>query len=463
MEVKLAADAAVIKIKKMRGLIITLVFWILLANYLQAQELETKPKETRTYKKRVLESIEVDILSSYYNQDGGNAAVSGGIGTELLDDATGTIIISVPINSDDILSINAGISAYSSASSSNVDPFDGRQAADPFIASSGESIADVWSNVTMGYAHSSDDRNQIFSGNLSFSQEYDYSSIGIGGSFSHLFNKKNTEVSLNASAFFDNWTLLHPAELRPFGLPGEEDDDEYENFNIDSYTITGNANYNPIVAPMNQTNRNSYALGLGFSQILSKRLQASLAFDLVMQNGLLSTPFQRVYFQDVEDSFIENFHLADDIERLPSSRTKAALGVRLNYYANEFLSVRSFYRHYRDSWRMTSNTVSIEAPIKFLMGQITLYPSYRFYQQASIEFFAPYNKHLSTQEFYTSDNDLSSFSAHQVGIGASYNNIFGTKKLWLFEFKSIDLKYYKYQRNIPFSSNLITIGIKFKL
>ena len=48
MEVKLAADAAVIKIKKMRGLIITLVFWKLLANYLQAQELETKPKETRT-------------------------------------------------------------------------------------------------------------------------------------------------------------------------------------------------------------------------------------------------------------------------------------------------------------------------------------------------------------------------------------------------------------------------------
>ena len=36
------------------------------------------------YKKRVLESAEVDILSSYYNQDGNNASVTGGIGSEAL-------------------------------------------------------------------------------------------------------------------------------------------------------------------------------------------------------------------------------------------------------------------------------------------------------------------------------------------------------------------------------------------
>ncbi|MGB5654292.1 MAG: hypothetical protein WBM56_10720 [Robiginitalea sp.] len=37
--------------------------------------------EARTYKKRVLESTEISFLSSYYTQDGVNAAVTGGIGT----------------------------------------------------------------------------------------------------------------------------------------------------------------------------------------------------------------------------------------------------------------------------------------------------------------------------------------------------------------------------------------------
>ena len=36
------------------------------------------------YKKRVLETTELDLLMSYYTQDGKNAAVSGGIGTEEL-------------------------------------------------------------------------------------------------------------------------------------------------------------------------------------------------------------------------------------------------------------------------------------------------------------------------------------------------------------------------------------------
>jgi hypothetical protein len=41
-----------------------------------------------TYKKRVLENTEIDILTSFYTQDGKNAAVTGGIGTEKLNDFT---------------------------------------------------------------------------------------------------------------------------------------------------------------------------------------------------------------------------------------------------------------------------------------------------------------------------------------------------------------------------------------
>ena len=45
-----------------------------------------------------IEPVELDILASYYRQDGNNAAVTGGIGTELLTDYTSKIILSVPLN-----------------------------------------------------------------------------------------------------------------------------------------------------------------------------------------------------------------------------------------------------------------------------------------------------------------------------------------------------------------------------
>jgi len=127
----------------------------------------------KTYKKRVLETTEVDFLTSYYSQDGDNAAVSGGLGTEELTDFTGTFIVSIPLNDDDVLTIDAGVSAYTSASSSNVGPFDGGEPADPFVASSGASSSDTWASLSGSYSHSSDDRNTIVSGKLSVSREYD--------------------------------------------------------------------------------------------------------------------------------------------------------------------------------------------------------------------------------------------------------------------------------------------------
>ena len=168
---------------------------------------------SQSYKKRVLETIEVDILSSYYSQDGENAAVSGGLGTEELTDATGTIIVSIPLNEDDVLTIDAGVSAYTSASSSNVGPFDGNSAADPFVASSGASSADTWANFTTSYSHTSDDRIQIWSALASVSSEYDYFSIGFGGSFTKLFNERNTELSIKGSVYLDSWTAIYPTEL----------------------------------------------------------------------------------------------------------------------------------------------------------------------------------------------------------------------------------------------------------
>ncbi len=443
------------KSKKMniqKALFILFVLFLFVAN-VNAQQGQDA---SNTYKKRVLETTEVDFLTSYYSQSGDNAAVSGGIGTEELTDVTGTFIVSIPLSDDDVLTIDAGVSAYTSASSSNVDPFDGGEPGDPFVASSGASSSDVWTNFTGSYSHSSDDRNTIVSGTISVSSEYDYFSLGFGGGLTKLFNEKNTELSVNANVFLDKWTAIYPSELRSFA-PGANG---LANGFFDDKTITGNPNYNPTFNMFDDETRNSYSVGLGFSQILAKNLQGSIALDLAQQQGLLSTPFQRVYFADVPDSFIESFQLADAIEQLPDARFKIAAGGRLNWYLNETVVIRSFYRYYSDDWGIRSHTANVEVPIK-LSEKFTVYPSYRYYRQTAADYFRRYEEALSTETFYTSDYDLSAYRANQLGIGLSYTDIFTGAHFWKFGLKSIDLKYYKYDRDTTFSSGIVTAGIKF--
>ena len=418
------------------------------------------------YKKRVLESTEVNFLMSYYTQDGSNSAVGGGIGTEELTDLTPTIVVSVPLNDDDVLTIDAGISAYSSASSSNINPFDGDRPADPWYASTGASRSDVWGGVTGSYSHSSDDRNSIWSANMSFSAEYDYLSWGFGGSYTQLFNQKNTEISIKGNVYLDTWSAIYPIELRGFAYTGNgndehDEEDEYEDFNFDYSQITGNPNYNPQhFYPFENEKRNSYSVGLTFSQILSKRLQALVSIDGVFQEGLLSTPYHRIYFADVEDSFVKNFHLADDVERLPDRRIKMALGGRLNYFINERVTLRSYYRYYADDWDIVAHTMRLSIPIK-VSNRFTVYPNYRYYTQAATSFFAPYNEHLSTSKYYTSDYDLSSFDSNQFGLGISYTDILTGFTIWKLGLKSIDLRFSHYQRSNGLTANIVSGGFKF--
>lgn len=427
------------KVLQIKHAILILLFFTVAFGYSQIALQDT----TKVYKKRVLDSVEVDFLASYYNQNGDSAAVTGGIGTQKLQDAAAAIVISVPLNNDDVLTFDAGISAYSSASSSNINPFDGTSAADPFQASSGASSSDALVNFSGVYSHSSDDRNRIWSAKLVGANEFDYSSFGFGGSYAMLFNEKNTELSVDANVYLDQWRPIYPYELRP---------------TIGIHEI----GYNPILHEFSSVNRNSYSVGLGFSQILSKRLQGSLSVDLVKQEGLLSTPFQRVYFNDKEDFYRGNFHLADANEIMPGSRSKVAIGGRFNFYVNEFVTIRTYYRYYADDWDVNSNTASIEVPLK-ISPKFTLYPSYRFYNQTAAKYFAPYNRHLSTEEFYTSDYDLSKYTANQYGFGISYTDIFTSGHIWKFGLKSIDLKFNLYDQSYGLNAFMLAAGFKFVL
>jgi hypothetical protein len=456
------------------------------------------------FKKRVLESTEVDFLLSYYNQDGSKSAVSGGIGSEKLTDVATNIVIAMPLDDDSILTVDLGISSYSSASSSNINPFNATGASGrgddddddddrirafaaapasapygtPWQASSGASKSDQLSAITVNYAHSSDSRNFIWNADVSFSNEYDYTSVGFGGGIAHLFNDKNIELSLKANVYLDQWRPIYPTELHEYSKYGSNflNQGYFAGVTVLDQNGQGTSNYLPSeFQNLSSVNRNSYSASVGFSQVLSKKLQVSVFFDVLQQQGLLSTPYHRIYFADKVNYYIGQaqyipeyesesnagiYKLADDIERLPDSRFKLPIGARINYYINERFVLRTYYRYYSDNWDIQSHTANIELPIK-VSDRFTVFPMYRFYTQSQSKYFAPYETHLSTEKYYTSDPDLATFDSNQYGLGVNYTDIFTGAKIWKFGLKNVDFRYNRYQRSDNLSANIATIGFKF--
>jgi len=455
-----------------------------------------------TFKKKVLEAAEVDLLVSYYKQDGVHSSVSGGMGSEKLTDIASNIVVSIPLNPDDVLTIDAGISSYTSASSSNINPFNSSGASGndddddddraittgpygtPWLASSGASKQDALASFTANYSHSTDDRNFIWNADIAFSNEYDYTSIGFGGGMARLFNEKNTEINLKANVYLDQWRPIYPTELHEFSKYGNAFLNNGYFSGVTVYDQNGitSLNYLPSAFKSIQSvNRNSYSLSFGFSQILTKKLQGSIFFDLLKQEGLLSTPYHRVYFSDKSNYYIGNllnnngqsnilnyenpinkgiYRLADDIERLPQTRFKLPLGIRLNYYINEFFKLRTYYRFYTDDWGIQAHTANIEVPLK-INDRFTVYPIYRYYSQNESKYFAPFEAHLSTEKYYTSDYDLSKFYSNQFGFGVAYVDIFTNAKIGKLGLKNIDFRYNHYQRSDGLYANIFTVAIKF--
>jgi hypothetical protein len=470
----------------------TLFLIILFSSFSYGQEKDT----TIVFKKRVLESAEVDFMASYYDQDGTHSAVSGGIGTEKLNDFATNIIVAMPLNDDDVLTVDLGLSAYSSASSSNINPFNSTSGASggggdddigetatgngptPWQASSGASGKDELLSAVANYTHNSDDRNFIWNADVSFSNEYDYTSVGFGGGVTKLFNEKNTEVSVKANAYIDQWRPIYPTELHEYSLYGNDFQNQgyFSGITILDQNGQPSKDYLPSkFTAVTAVNRNSYSASFAFSQVVTKNFQFSVFFDVLQQEGLLSSPYHRIYFADKPHYYIGQpqyindyaspsnvgvYELADDIERLPNTRFKVPIGARFNYYINERFVVRTYYRYYTDDWDLTANTFNIELPVK-ISDKFTVYPMYRYYSQTQAKYFALYQMHLSTDKYYTSDYDLSTFNASQYGFGVSYTDLFTTAKIFSFGLKNIDLRFNHYIRSDGLTANIGTIGFKF--
>ena len=371
----------------------------------------TKKKSTL---KPYSREVKANFLSSYYEQDGNNGAVTGGIGTEQLTNLANVFTIQVPLDSINAVTLYTGADNYSSASTDNIDN-----------DVSSVSSQDVRAFGTVNYNRLNLKRNETYGVKAGFSVEYDYTSFSAGLSYTKEWNDANSELSIVGQAFFDNWSLIYPIELR------------------------GRASH-PNSA------RQSYNGQILFSQIINKRLQMGLTGEVIHMSGLLATPFHRVFFADREGA---------DLERLPDRRTKIPVSLRVNYFPFDKLVLRSYYRYYTDDFGITGNTFELEAPIK-LSRQLTFSPFFRYHTQTASDYFAPYKEHLSTQEFYTSDFDLSALSSQKMGFGIKYYPLYGLlrskpflKSKRVFIVKFIDLRGAYYTRDTGLNAYIGSINI----
>jgi hypothetical protein len=365
------------------------------------------------YQSKKLSISEVNLVSSYYHQDGNNSAVTGGIGTEKLTDFSNTIELKLmradSHNRLHNLNFEVGVDHYTSASSDKIDPstISSPSYADTrFYPSLGYSIKNPATNITKGIT-------------ASFSSEFDYISKGLGLNFAQASKDNNREFGIKLQAYFDQWDVILPIELR---------------------RISDEGRHEP---------RNSYSASLSYSQVVNQRFQFSLLADVVSQKGLLATSYQRVYFNNN----------AENYEHLPDSRFKIPVGVKANYFFSDRFIIRSSYRYYTDDWGVMAHTVDIELPVK-LTPFFSVSPFYRYYTQKAADYFAPYKQHKATDNFYTSDYDLSEFNSQFYGTGIRLTpekGVFG-----IAHWSMLELRYGHYTRNNGLNSNIISLNARFK-
>ncbi|MFA9372212.1 MAG: DUF3570 domain-containing protein [Labilibaculum antarcticum] len=375
---------------------------------------------------------EVNFLLNYYEQDGDHSPVTGGQGTEELTNVAPSFVVHIPVDSLSSLDLNFGIDIYSSASTDNIDYLQTHKTS--------ASSMDARAHINASYS-----RKLVKSGNnysvlAGFSQEYDVSSYHAGGSYTLNSKDQNRSLTIDGLYMSDTWKLLYPVEVR--GTPKANLTDDV---------------------------RATLKFGLSYSQVINKRSQALFSMEVVSQSGLLSTPFHRVFFDDTPNypNTFSELEQYSNVEKLDDNRIKIPISMRWNYYVNDFIRLKTFYRYYSDSWGISAHTASVELPM-MVSPSFIISPFARYHTQTAADDFYEFAQASSTAEFYTSDYDLSEFDSFKVGVGFQYSPVMGIsnfksplRKNKTAQLKSIGLRTAYYDRSDGLNAWLVSLDFAF--
>jgi len=426
---------------------------------------QVSKKYENIFQSKPLKLEEINLVTSYYTQDGSHSAVTGG-GTAIL--GIGANAIKLPgseqlndfANMLELKLVGYGETGNKHTIIAGLGVDHHTAASQKYISPTGASKPEgTRVYPSLNWTVENEAKGTEVGIGTYYSHEYNYTSYALDGHVGFK-NKTGGEFSAKVSAYFDQVSMIYPSDDSTKYKTGTNSiANPYDEFIIKTnasrssgggvYTGGGTESSSTPTAA-----RNTFTASFSYAQVINKSVQLAILFDAVVQDGYLGLPFHRVIF---------NNHL-ERIEKLPSSRTKIPLGLRLNYFIGDDIIVRSYYRYYTDDWGLTSHTASIEVPYK-ITPFFSVSPFYRYYTQTASKYFAPLYEHKvdaignPKETYFTSNYAASAFSSNYVGLGMRSAPPGGFKDTYL---ASLELRFGHYVQTTDLNSNVISLHFTFK-
>ena len=356
--------------------------------------------------------VDGEFLFNYYDQDGDHSPVTGGLGTENLQVVAPVMVTRWNINDRWSLNASFGLDQITSASTDNIDD-----------DVSSASRIDLRSYSTLEAARTFETQTVVIS--AGFSKEYDYSSAMVGLRWTRDFNLRNTTVAASGRYYADRLQLI--------GIDGSEGEDD------DTPTAT----------------RRTTDLSFSVTRLLGRRTVGTVEVGVSLQRGFLSTPFHEVVLA-ASSGVPSGLRVA---ERLPDTRDRRAVGVRLNHAATNWLVERLEFRYYSDTFGITAYTVDTETHVRLPSAdEMWIFPILRFHRQTGSDYFGLPGTQTIDTEFFTADWDLSGFNSWRYSggwrwVGAGGGNLRGLP------FRSLETRVTVYDRDDGLKAYVASLGL----
>ncbi len=215
-------------------------------------------------------------------------------------------------------------------------------------------------------------------------------------------------------------------------------------------TIAGGytRNWDRISPNTKDWDRNKYvnSFSASIAQVITPKTVALMGYEYSQIKGYQANPYKTVSIAGTRYD-----------EALPEDRKRHALIARLNQYLPYQSSIQLDYRYYYDSWKINAHTVDTKF-FHYLTDNLILRLRYRYYNQDSAYFYK--ESYAVLEEYITSDDKLSAFTANLFGIKFDYGlkGIAWFRKNKGFREARVDINYERYIQTTGLHANIIQVG-----
>jgi hypothetical protein len=205
------------------------------------------------------------------------------------------------------------------------------------------------------------------------------------------FDAGTTSVGISQDMFGDLTTVTIGFSYGDYDITKNGDDDFHENAKVRSYSV-------------------------GLSQILTRNLVMSVAYESIIDEGYLNNPYRSVRYRDADTSL----GYAYQPEVYPDTHNSSAIALRGIYYLERWDSaVNAGVRFFEDNWGIDAITYELGYTFPYAENWI-FEASVRRHEQNEADFYSDLFPYQNAQNYLSRDKEMSNFTSTAFGVGASY-------------------------------------------